>query len=188
MKKTILIYAFALLAIVNYKKKKTYLLKGAIVDAETNLPISNATVACYDDSTFTSTEGTFSLKLKKKQYYLLVTHISYSPYAILRGFIDSNEKKVDTIKLEKLRKILQTLEVTSLRANDKSPFAKTNLNKSDIAQLNQGYDIPVLLNQTPSLLVNSDAGNGIGYTYMRIRGTDASRINVTLNGIPYNDA
>ncbi len=55
-------------------------------------------------------------------------------------------------------------------------------------KLNLGQDIPFLLNQTPSVVINSDAGNGVGYTGIRIRGTDATRINVTLNGIPYNDA
>src|SRR5678810_680937 len=55
-------------------------------------------------------------------------------------------------------------------------------------RVNLGQDLPFILNQTPSVVVNSDAGNGVGYTGIRIRGSDASRINVTLNGIPYNDA
>ena len=60
--------------------------------------------------------------------------------------------------------------------------------KTDIEKLNSGQDLPFILNQTPSVVVNSDAGNGVGYTGIRIRGTDGTRINVTLNGIPYNDA
>src|SRR6185369_7072505 len=60
--------------------------------------------------------------------------------------------------------------------------------KKEIAKVNLGQDIPFILNQTPSVVVNSDAGNGVGYTGIHIRGTDATRINVTLNGIPYNDA
>jgi iron complex outermembrane recepter protein len=83
---------------------------------------------------------------------------------------------------------LQPVEVTAIRAADKSPFAKTNLTKTQIEKNNLGQDLPFLLNQTPSVVVNSDAGNGVGYTGIRLRGTDASRINVTLNGIPYNDA
>jgi iron complex outermembrane recepter protein len=83
---------------------------------------------------------------------------------------------------------LQPVEVTAVRAGDKAPFAKTNLTKEDIKKINLGQDLPFLLNQTPSVVVNSDAGTGVGYTGIRIRGTDASRINVTLNGIPYNDA
>ena len=83
---------------------------------------------------------------------------------------------------------LQPVEVLAIRAGEKAPFAKTDLNKKDIAKNNLGQDLPFLLNQTPSVVVNSDAGNGVGYTGIRIRGTDAARINVTLNGIPYNDA
>jgi iron complex outermembrane receptor protein len=84
--------------------------------------------------------------------------------------------------------LLTPVEVRSIRAGENAPFTKTNLSKKEIRKLNTGQDIPFLLNQTPSVVVNSDAGNGVGYTGLRIRGTDATRINVTLNGIPYNDA
>ena len=83
---------------------------------------------------------------------------------------------------------LPPLEVRAIRASERAPFAKQNLNKSDIQKNNLGPDLPFLLNQTPSVVVQSDAGNGIGYTGIRIRGTDATRINVTINGIAYNDA
>lgn len=83
---------------------------------------------------------------------------------------------------------LQPVEVTAIRAGEKAPFAKTTLTKQDIDKNNLGQDLPFLLNQTPAAVINSDAGNGFGYTGIRIRGTDGSRINVTLNGIPYNDA
>ncbi len=83
---------------------------------------------------------------------------------------------------------LQSVEITAIKAQDKNPFAKTNLAKEDIKKLNIGQDLPFILNNTPSVVVNSDAGTGVGYTGIRIRGTDATRINVTLNGIPYNDA
>ncbi len=84
--------------------------------------------------------------------------------------------------------LLQPVEINVVKATDKNPFAKTNFNKETIKKLNIGQDLPFILNNTPSVVVNSDAGNGIGYTGIRIRGTDAARINVTLNGIPYNDA
>lgn len=83
---------------------------------------------------------------------------------------------------------LPPVEVRAVTASPTAPFAKTNLGKKEIAGQNLGQDLPFLLNQTPSVVINSDAGNGIGYTGIRIRGTDATRINVTLNGIPYNDA
>ncbi len=84
--------------------------------------------------------------------------------------------------------LLQPVEVTATRAADKAPLTKTNFTKKDIEKVNFGQDLPFVLNLTPSAVVNSDAGNGVGYTGIRIRGTDASRTNVTLNGIPYNDA
>ncbi|MEO6329955.1 MAG: TonB-dependent receptor plug domain-containing protein [Ginsengibacter sp.] len=84
--------------------------------------------------------------------------------------------------------LLQAIEIKAVRAGDKAPFTKTNLSQPDIEKLNSGQDLPFILNQTPSVVVNSDAGNGVGYTGIRIRGTDGTRINVTLNGIPYNDA
>ncbi len=90
-------------------------------------------------------------------------------------------QKTDTI-------YLQPVEVSAISVTDKNPFAKTNFTKEEIKQNNIGQDVPFILNSTPSVVVNSDAGNGIGYTGIRIRGTDPTRINVTLNGIPYNDA
>ena len=83
---------------------------------------------------------------------------------------------------------MKPVEINAVRASDKTPIAKTNLDRKEIAAKNIGQDLPFILNQTPSVVVNADAGNGIGYTGIRIRGTDASRINITLNGIPYNDA
>ena len=83
---------------------------------------------------------------------------------------------------------LPPVEIRAVTVSPTAPFAKTNLNKKEIARQNLGQDLPFLLNQTPSVVINSDAGNGVGYTGIRIRGTDATRINITLNGIPYNDA
>lgn len=84
--------------------------------------------------------------------------------------------------------VMSPVEVKAVRVADDAPFTKTNLSKKEIAKNNIGQDVPFLLNQTPSVVINSDAGNGVGYTAIRIRGTDPTRINVTLNGIPYNDA
>lgn len=83
---------------------------------------------------------------------------------------------------------LTPVEVRAVRAGATAPFAKTNLGRADIARQNLGADLPFLLQQTPSVVAYSDAGNGVGYTGLRIRGTDPTRINVTLNGIPFNDA
>jgi iron complex outermembrane receptor protein len=83
---------------------------------------------------------------------------------------------------------LPPLEVRSVRVSNQQPFAKSNVSAAQIAQVNVGQDLPFLIQNTPSVVVHSDAGTGVGYTGIRIRGTDANRINVTLNGIPYNDA
>jgi iron complex outermembrane receptor protein len=91
------------------------------------------------------------------------------------------------IKLVQKTNSLQEVTVTSLRASDKSPIAYTNIDKETLSKSNLGQDIPYLLSSTPSLVVSSDGGTGIGYTNFRIRGTDAARINITINGIPYND-
>jgi iron complex outermembrane receptor protein len=83
---------------------------------------------------------------------------------------------------------LPPVEVRGLRAGSNAPFAKTEISGKEIEKGNLGQDLPYLLQFTPSAVVTSDAGAGIGYSGLRIRGTDGSRINVTLNGIPVNDA
>src|SRR6185295_20300471 len=83
---------------------------------------------------------------------------------------------------------LEPVEITAIRASEKSPFTKVTLGAAQISKMNNGQDLPYILDQTPSVVASSDAGNGIGYTGISIRGTDASRINMTLNGLPYNDA
>ena len=83
---------------------------------------------------------------------------------------------------------LRQVEVVSNRATEKTPVAFTNVTKKELTAANDGRDIPYLLQSTPSVITTSDAGAGMGYTSIRVRGTDGSRINVTANGIPINDA
>ena len=83
---------------------------------------------------------------------------------------------------------LQGVQVTSTRASKKTPVAYTNMTQEQLKAVNFGQDVPYLLSLTPSVTMTSDAGNGIGYTSLRVRGTDPSRINITANGIPMNDA
>ena len=83
---------------------------------------------------------------------------------------------------------LQGVQVTSTRASKKTPVAYTNMSQEQLKSVNFGQDVPYLLSLTPSVTMTSDAGNGIGYTSLRVRGTDPSRINITANGIPLNDA
>lgn len=79
-------------------------------------------------------------------------------------------------------------QVVSNRATSRTPIAYSNVGKEEIEARNFGQDIPMLLSTLPGVVATSDAGNGIGYTAFRVRGTDASRINITANGIPLNDA
>ncbi len=99
-------------------------------------------------------------------------------------FSFSQEAQKDTTKINTLNDVI----VSSVRAKDKNPITFTNVSKQEIAPRNLGQDIPVLLNYLPSVVTTTDAGNGIGYTYLRVRGADGSRINVTLNGVPFNDS
>lgn len=89
----------------------------------------------------------------------------------------------DTLAIE-----LAGVEITANRAGTKTPVAYTNLSAGQIAKVNDGRDIPTLLEMTPSVITTGDAGAGIGYSSLRVRGTDASRINITANGVPVNDS
>lgn len=96
--------------------------------------------------------------------------------------LGATAQELDTI--QKMDEVL----VQSVRATAQSPVTFSNITKQELAPRNLGQDIPILLNYLPSVVTTTDAGNGFGYTYIRVRGSDASRINVTLNGIPYNDS
>ena len=92
--------------------------------------------------------------------------------------------RVDTTSMKRL----QAAQVSSTRATRKMPMAFTTMTRADLAAVNFGKDIPALLSAQPSVLASSDAGTGIGYSGLRVRGTDATRVNVTMGGIPINDS
>ena len=94
-----------------------------------------------------------------------------------------NQIQQDSTKTEKLDEVL----VKAVRVDADSPITHSNVSKEELAKRNLGQDIPILLNYLPSVVTTSDAGAGVGYTGIRVRGTDATRVNVTINGIPYND-
>jgi len=93
--------------------------------------------------------------------------------------------QIDSITI---KKTLEEVNVNAIKADKNTPIAFTNLSKKEIEKSNLGQDLPFLISLTPSIVTTSDAGAGIGYTGFRIRGTDPSRINVTINGIPLNDS
>ncbi|MDN3491843.1 TonB-dependent receptor [Winogradskyella bathintestinalis] len=94
------------------------------------------------------------------------------------------EKQQDSTKVEKLDEVL----VKAVRVDAKSPITHSNVTKEDLAKRNLGQDIPMLLNFLPSVVTTTDAGAGVGYTGIRVRGVSSQSTNVTINGIPYNDA
>ena len=102
----------------------------------------------------------------------------------LLGTVTAQASELDTLKSVEL----QDVQVVATRATHKTPVAFTDMNKEQLKAVNFGQDVPYLLSLTPSVTMTSDAGNGIGYTSLRVRGTDPSRINITANGIPMNDA
>ena len=183
MKKIMGTTALLLFAII-LAAQSNQTVKGLVMDEITKEPIAGAVISSGKKLVTSNESGNFVLN-KSDNAVLLVSSMGYK----------TKEFKIDPAKntglefaLSPSPSFLQPLEVNAIRASDKAPFTKTNLVKSDIARNNLAQDIPFLLNQTPSVIINSDAGNGVGYTAISIRGTDATRINVTLNGIPYNDA
>ena len=111
----------------------------------------------------------------KKSFTL--TAFSFLPLAL-----SAQEQPKDSVKS------IEEVLISGVRAKDKNPITFTNVSKAQIAPRNLGQDIPVLLNYLPSVVTSTDAGAGVGYTSMRVRGSDGSRINVTLNGVPFNDS
>ena len=102
--------------------------------------------------------------------------------SLLSFALNAQEQPKDSVKS------IEEVLISGVRAKDKNPITFTNVSKTQIAPRNLGQDIPILLNYLTSVVTTTDAGAGIGYTYMRVRGADGSRINVTLNGVPFNDS
>ena len=134
--------------------------------------------------TYTDENGKFYLNSNSTNIDIQVSHVGY----LTKEIKFSNPNQEINIVLDDGIILKDEIKVISTRAKYNSPFAFTNISKSFIEKNNSGKDIPFLINSTPSTYSTSDAGNGIGYTGVRIRGSDATRINVTINGIPYNDS
>ncbi|SNR56369.1 iron complex outermembrane recepter protein [Maribacter sedimenticola] len=98
----------------------------------------------------------------------------------------AQEQEIDSLQGSKV--VLDEVFVSALRVTKSSPVTFSNLTKEEIKPRNLGQDIPVLMNFLPSVVTTTDAGAGVGYTGIRVRGSDATRVNVTINGVPYNDA
>jgi iron complex outermembrane receptor protein len=100
--------------------------------------------------------------------------------------LSAQETQKDSLQGKKIT--LDEVFVSAIRATRESTVTFTNLTKEELKPRNLGQDIPILLNYMPAVVTTSDAGAGVGYTGIRVRGSDATRVNVTINGIPYNDS
>lgn len=158
---------------------------GLTYDAESKLPVSNCNISINNINTTTDSAGLFRISIPPGKSAIQVNALGYKS---LKSQLFLASDTTIYISLQFSPFITEEIVVNSIRASADMPISASTIDKSEISKINSGADLPYLLNQLPSVVVTSDAGNGIGYTGIRIRGTDPSRINVTINGIPVNDA
>lgn len=160
---------------------------GSVTDARTGTALPGATVLLDGAAIAATADGTFILPaVGPGSHELRITFVGYEP--IVRRFQGQAAAQQIFFALQPAGVLTGEALVTATRANERTATAYTNLSKEDLAKRNFGQDIPYLLDQTPSVVVNSDAGAGVGYTDIRIRGTSNTGINMTINGVPLNDA
>ncbi len=161
---------------------------GKITDQQTGetLPGATITINSLAISVTSNAGGNYAFKNLKSGNYTL--SVSYIGYKTAQSNVSLNANGSADISLSRSATVTDEVRISATRASAKSPTAFTNINKEDIAKNNTGRGFEYLLEQTPSTVVSSNAGAGIGYTSIRVRGSDATRVNVTVNGIPINDA
>ena len=164
------------------------IIKGQIKDAE-GVAVAGASIQLQNSfkSYISDLEGNFEIKgLKPGIYQVLVSFVGYEKLA--KTVELSNDNLELSLVLTEADNITEEVVISALRAGRNTPVAYSEIDKSEIRKNNLGQDLPYLLELMPSVTSTSDAGAGIGYSKLSIRGTDLSRINVTVNGIPLNDA
>jgi len=162
--------------------------RGYVKDSQTKEPLGGATLVVAATGRFTSTDerGYFQLgPLKAGTYEMEIRFLGFKTSSVT---VAVPQQQALEILLEEDVVMTDEVIVSATRAADKSPTTFTTLSKVVLQKQNFGQDLPFVLNWSPSLVTTSDAGAGVGYTGMRIRGSDATRINVTINGIPVNDS
>ena len=185
--KKLLFTAFAVMLLPLFVQAQLSL-QGTVSQAGTNKVLSGASIKLKKSGKTTQTDASGQYHLNNLQagnYTLQVSYLGYS--AIEKNITLSSNQTLD-FQLQAAAFLADEVIVRSTRATDRSATTFKNLGKTEIEANNFGQDLPFLLNNTPGVVVNSDAGAGVGYTGIRIRGSDATRVNVTLNGIPYNDS
>ena len=165
---------------------QNFILSGKVVNSQQE-PLVGATVAVKSLKKGTSSdfEGGFKLSLAKGTYNVTVSYVGFKT---ITQKVDITANQTVNFQLTSDANVLDEVLVSAVRVKADAPVTHSNLTKKEIAKRNLGQDIPILMNYLPNVVSSSDAGAGIGYTYIRVRGSDASRVNVTVNGIPYNDA
>ncbi len=163
-------------------------LSGNVRDSKNNRPLPGAVIRLDQTNLGTASDefGQFRLSgIKAGDYNVRVSLLGFAEKTMK---ISVTENSTLEFSLDETSIITDAVVISATRATDKTPTTHTTLTKDKIQRQNFGQDLPFLLNWTPSVVTTSDAGNGIGYTGIRIRGSDATRVNVTINGIPYNDS
>ena len=183
MKKN-LIFLFLFVSMLT--NAQNFTISGKIVDNNQDA-LNGASIMVEETKQGISSDknGAFQFNLTKGDYTLLISYIGFKS---VEKKITLTENKELTIVLLPEEYVLDEVLVSAVRANSNIPVTYSNFNKKEIAKRNLGQDIPILLNYLPSVISSSDAGAGVGYTYLNVRGSNSERINVTINGIPYNDA
>ena len=162
-------------------------ISGKITDQQTGATLPGATISISPAlTTVSDAQGIYKFNNLPNGNYVL--KVSYIGYQTAEKQVALSANLTLNITLTTSSRLTEEVTVSATRASNNSPTAFTNLNKKDIDKNNSGRGFEYLLEQTPSTVVTSNAGAGVGYTSIRIRGSDATRTNVTLNGIPLNDA
>jgi len=190
MKRTVfLLLSMMLLATLQAFPKETegkLSISGRVTDAD-GKPLTGAYVVIENTKLGTSTgrDGTYILTLRKGGIYRLTA--SFVGFATEVAEVEVMGDAIVNFTLSQESYLAEEVVVSATRASSKMPIAQTTLGAEQIAELKKGFDIPYLLEMLPSVVATSEGGTGVGNTSFRIRGTDMSRINVTVNGIPLND-
>ena len=174
------------LMLLSFSTVAQFSVRGTVLDSKTRAVLSGATVKVAERIYPTNEKGEFEIQNIPASDYEI--EVRFLGYRVQKVTVTLSRDEVIEILLEEEYTITDEVVVYATRANDKTPTTYTNVNQQAIRKQNFGQDMPFILNWTPSLVTTSDAGAGVGYTGVRIRGSDATRINVTINGIAYNDS
>lgn len=185
LKKVTLAVTFLIIAFsINANAQELFTLSGKVNDGSSPLADASVIIKGTSEGTTTDFDGNFSFILKKGTYVLVISAIS-QPKEVK---VILKENTFIAIDMSDSFVNLEEILVSAVRVKATSPVTHSNVTKEDLEKRNLGQDIPILLNYLPSVVTTSDAGAGVGYTGIRVRGSDATRVNITINGIPYNDA